>query len=468
MDYLIIFLLLSTLSMLIPFIAKRVQRQLSLNESGNRMRRRYLNNQRLLQTVIISLTTVLLLSSCIPRTNLAPQGSRTQSREEDDQGDYPEETTASSLIIETITTTLTDESAGNHEGQVSSIDTESSFANEIIESQEEDSSNIIESDLEVHFLDVGQGASVLFRQGDHTMILDGGDRSASSFVVAYLKKLGIKTVDVMIATHYDADHINGLVGVLNAFEVDVVYNADYIATTKIYSSYKSAVQTHADREIIPKIGQSFDLADMRVTFIAPKHYDHSDVNDSSISIRLDFGSSSFVIMGDQSANAEQQMLNNLNLDADVYYTSHHGSNGSNSKTLLAAVSPKWAVISVGADNSYGHPGQNTLNRIQNSGARLFRTDQQGTIIVRTDGKDYEWSNSPVNEASSPTTLAPKPTAAPALAADITYVLNSNTKKFHTAACQYAATIAEHNRVDSKDNRDSIIALEYEPCKSCKP
>lgn len=265
--------------------------------------------------------------------------------------------------------------------------------------------------LEVHFLNVQQAASVLFIQGDSVMLVDGGDRGTSSFVVAYLKKMGIEEVDVMIATHYDADHISGLVGVLNAFDVDVVYAADYVGSTKIYQSFINAVGLHANRMLYPQLGQIFDLGDMQIRFIAPSHYNHREVNDNSISIHVSYKDASLVIMGDQSANAEQQMLKQ-DLSADVYFASHHGANGSNSKTLLDAVRPQYVVVSSGANNSYGHPGQNSLNRFANVGAEIFRTDELGTILLRTNGQSYEWTHYPNSDYKRPTTSAPAPSSAP--------------------------------------------------------
>lgn len=215
------------------------------------------------------------------------------------------------------------------------------------------------SELKVHFLDVSQGASTLFEIGDKTLLIDGGDRDKSQFVVAYLKKQGIKQVDVMIATHYDADHLNGLVGVLNVFSVKQVFDANYATDTRVFNSFKTYIKDHNIPEAVPGMRQSIQVGEAAVTFIAPRLYGHSTANDDSICVRVQFGETSFVIMGDPSADAEQQILGQ-NLDSDVFYASHHGSNGSNSKTLLTNVSPAFVVISCGADNSYGHPGDNTL------------------------------------------------------------------------------------------------------------
>lgn len=350
---------------------------------------------------------------------------------------------SSSTPVDESQYSSTEASAGN-ETSTETITTSSEASTEVSTTKsskaKEDTNLPPSSDdtLEVHFLNVKQAASVLFIQGDTVMLVDGGDRGTSSFLVAYLKKMGIEEIDVMIATHYDADHISGLVGVLNAFDVDVVYTADYVGSTKIYQSFINAVGLHANRMLYPQMGQIFDLADMQIRFIAPSHYNHREVNDNSISIHVSYKDSSLVIMGDQSANAEQQMLKQ-ELNADVYFASHHGANGSNSKTLLEAVSPQYVVISSGANNSYGHPGQNSLNRFANVGAEIFRTDELGTILLRTDGHSYEWTNYPNNDYVRPVTAAPVPTSAPSVTT--TVAPTTATSSTSTAATTSTTTVA---------------------------
>ncbi len=346
------------------------------------------------------------------------------------------------------------------------------------------------SQMKVHFLDVGQGSSTVFEIGDKVMIIDGGDRNKSSFVVAYLKKIGINKIDIMISTHYDSDHLNGLVGVLNVFPVDEVYDANYSTDTRVYNSFKRTIQDKSIPEIFPGMKQKIEIDDAVVTFVAPRQYGNNDSNDNSICIRVTFGQNNFLIMGDPSANAEQQILNQ-ELQADVFLASHHGSNGSNSKTLLAKVKPDFVVISCGSDNTYGHPGLNTLARIRNTEAKLFRTDLQGSIICTSDGDKIKWDKSPCNDftpgrqdsVSTPTTTAVKAvpqetstsgiTTKTAASANIeqavqAYVLNKNTKKFHLPYCASAAQIKQSNRRDVESTRDSIIRQGYAPCKNCNP
>ena len=396
-------------------------------------------------------------------------------------------------LVESLSTTTESSEADQSIQEVSS--SASDIASETLlgsEAQSDDAASVsssaenVSSEMKVHFLDVGQGAAVLFQIGDKVLVFDGGDRDTSSFVVSYLKKQAVSQVDVMIASHYDADHINGLVGILNVFPVKQVYDANYTTDTRVYLSFKKYIQDHSIPEDVPGMRQSIQVGDATVTFIAPKSYGHAEVNDDSICIRVQFGQTSFVIMGDPSADAEQQILSQ-DLASDVFYSSHHGSNSSNSKTLLANVSPEFVVISCGADNSYGHPGDNTLNRIKATGAELYRTDKQGTIVATSDGQSIQWSQDPCNdftpgETTAPTTVAtavattaPTTTATtqvappPSSGGDArAYVLNTNSNKFHYPSCSSASDISPENRQDVTLTRLEIIDMGYVACKRCDP
>ena len=395
-------------------------------------------------------------------------------------------------LVESLSTTTTSDAESTSQSGYSSdsdIDGETLLGSEAqsenaspLPVSSEASSGSVASEMKVHFLDVGQGAAVLFQIGDKVLVFDGGDRETSSFVVSYLKKQAVSQVDVMIASHYDADHINGLVGILNVFPIKQVYDANYTTDTRVYLSFKKYIQDHSIPEDVPGMRQSIQVGEATVTFIAPKSYGHSEVNDDSICIRVQFGQTSFVIMGDPSADAEQQILSQ-DLASDVFYASHHGSNGSNSKTLLANVSPEYVVISSGADNSYGHPSDNTLNRIKATGAQLYRTDKQGTIVATSDGQSIQWSQDPCNDftpgettaattiaTAAPTTVATtQPAPPPPSGGDArAYVLNTNTMKFHYPSCSSAADISPENRQDVVMTRQEIIDMGYVPCKRCDP
>ena len=247
------------------------------------------------------------------------------------------------------------------------------------------------TDFEVHYLDVGQGLSVLVRSGDHALLYDGGDRNHSSFVVAYLKRQGITKLDYLIASHYDADHLSGLIGVLHTTEVDTVLGPDYEHTSKTYTSFQSAVTDAGKTVYHPTAGSDYQLGDAYFTVVGPiKSY--TDSNNNSIAIRIVNGDNSFLLTGDAETQSEEDMCRSgLNLYSDVICPGHHGSSNATTSLLLAYTPPTWAVISVGAGNDYGHPHQATLQRLADAGVTVLRTDEHGTIVARSDGKDISWS-----------------------------------------------------------------------------
>lgn len=312
--------------------------------------------------------------------------------------------------------------------------------------------------LEVTFLDVGQGNAVLVESEGAYMLIDGGDREYSSFVVSYLKNAGVEELAYVISSHYDADHLNGVVGVLNAFPCEMVLASDYVTDTRVYESFSHVVDEKDITLAYPSVGDSYMLGDAEFTIVCPDSYTYSDVNDNSVGIRITHGKNSFLICGDAGEKSEQAMLKSgVMLESDVYLASHHGSDGSSSREFLQAVSPEAVVFSVGADNSYGHPAERVLSDVQSLGAEIYRTDLQGTIVVISDGEMLSWNAGAIAEDIR--------TAA---ATQETYVLNRNTKKFHKPSCSSAGDISEENRANFTGTRQELSDAGYEPCKRCNP
>ena len=241
--------------------------------------------------------------------------------------------------------------------------------------------------LEVVFLDVGQGNAVLLRSGEHAMLVDGGPADSSARVVQALKRRQIRRLDYVIATHYDADHISGLVGVLHVFPVETAMNPAYETDSRIYRSYCEMRDENGCRTVVPKLGEQYALGDASFTVVAPAKDSYEEENDRSIGIRVVCGETSFLLLGDAGWRSEADMTQTGELlRSDVYLCSHHGSAASSGETLLSAVRPQAAVISVGADNTYGHPAEETMERLRDWRVLLFRTDRQGDITAVSDLK----------------------------------------------------------------------------------
>lgn len=245
-------------------------------------------------------------------------------------------------------------------------------------------------ELCVRFLDVGQGDCALITCAGESLLIDGGPSSASQKVYAVLKDLGITHLDAIIATHPDADHCGGISGALTLATCGTFYCSITSHDTKTFNSM--AERLGSTPITVPKVGDAFSVGPATVQFTGPIT-PTSDTNNGSLVCKLSYGDVGFLFTGDAEASSEAQMMAaGADLDADVLKVGHHGSNSSSSARFLSAVSPEYAVISVG-DNSYGHPTSDVLARLQAVGADILRTDELGTITFQTDGSAIEVSSS---------------------------------------------------------------------------
>lgn len=358
--------------------------------------------------------------------------------------------------------------------------------------------------LTVSWLDVGQGDAAVIQCGGQAMLIDGGKPEKSSYIYAWLQQHGLSYLDVIVATHVDADHIGGLSGALNYASVGTAYCPVTTGTTETFQSFVKYLAQQGKEITVPTAGETFALGGAQVQILGPLH-SAEDSNDNSIVLKVSFGATSFLFTGDAERAEEQDLLSaGVNLQSTVLKVGHHGSDTSTSYPFLRAVAPQYAVISVGAGNSYGHPTEAVLSRLRDAGVTTFRTDLQGEITAVSDGQTVNFS---VAKNAAAETLAnagagqnagqaggagseaqnagagARPAAAVASAnvgdgneggaagAGTTagsYVLNTNTHKFHLPSCSSVETIKKKNRKDVNESREQIISEGYAPCKRCNP
>lgn len=334
--------------------------------------------------------------------------------------------------------------------------------------------------LTVHFLDVGQGLSILCESDGRYMLYDGGDRETSSFVVSYLKNQGVQTLDYVIASHYDADHLSGLIGALNAFEVGEVIGPDYTHGSKLYQSFLTKASEIGKSVAHPAVGDEYTLGASRFKILGPGRI-VGDSNDNSIVIKLIHGNTSFVFTGDAEHGEESDIVSSgADLSCDVLSVGHHGSASSTSWDFLQETLPEYAVISCGKNNSYGHPDADTIEKLQSIGAHLYRTDEQGTVIVKSNGNALTFNTSPTENYASGTDGEGIVIQETENSGDSTgsakqepgsaaiYILNKSSKKFHYPDCGSVSKIKPENYEEYAGARDELIAENYSPCKNCSP
>lgn len=248
--------------------------------------------------------------------------------------------------------------------------------------------------MEVTFLDVGQGDCTIIEAEGHHAVIDTGNNNQGEKVVSFLEENGIDTLDYLIFTHPDADHIGGGDNVLEEIEVQKVIMPDLANDTKTYEEVAEDLEKFRVEVIYPEVGEQFRLGDAEFTILCPEPelVDENNMNEASVGIKLVHGKNSFVMCGDAEEGSEQRMVERFgkSLECDVLKCGHHGSYTATSKAFLKAADPVWAVISCGVDNSYGHPHQEVLSRLEDEDVLIYRTDQMGTITAFSDGTDITW------------------------------------------------------------------------------
>lgn len=247
--------------------------------------------------------------------------------------------------------------------------------------------------LRVHYINVGQGKSILIQTPEQNVLIDAGEREQGPVVLGYLHAQGVRRLELIVATHPHSDHIGGLSAILKEFEVGQILMPEISAEmTPASSVYSDLLETIAARNLtitVAKPGDTYPLGVADLQLLAPlNHYD--DLNAYSIVSRLDFGANTFLFTGDATKDTERDMLAaESELRATVLDVAHHGSNTSSIEDFLLAASPQIAVISCGEDNTYGHPHRDVVERLEKLGAEILRTDISGNIIIRSDGEALE-------------------------------------------------------------------------------
>ncbi len=266
------------------------------------------------------------------------------------------------------------------------------------ETAELNETDITEGTLEVHFLDVGHGDSTLLLCGEHAMMIDCGDDTQGTKLQNYLIKQGVKYLDYLILTHPDKDHIGGAPVILTKFPIGQVFQSDYYKDNRAADRLRQTLKYERIDAATPAVGSRYELGEAYFTVLAPNGT-YEESNNCSIALMLYFGENTFLFTGDAEKEAEEDMVENsaipgLSLKADVYQAGHHGSKSSSKKKFLQAVAPEFAVISCDYQGEYGHPDAAVLNRLREAGVKVFRTDEQGTVVAVSDGSNITWNCAP--------------------------------------------------------------------------
>lgn len=329
----------------------------------------------------------------------------------------------------------------------------------------------------VTYLDVGQGDAAVVECNGHYMLIDGGDKGYSDLMYSYLKSNGIKTLDIVVATHAHSDHVGGLAGALNYAKTNLVLCPVTENDTKAFNDFKKYAEKNGPGITIPKIGDKYKLGSAEIEILG---LNAGTENDSSIILTVTLGDNCFLFTGDAERDGELAVLDKLDLPETVILkVGHHGSDTSSTYQFLREVMPTYAIISCGTGNSYGHPTDATLSKLRDADSIVYRTDLNGDIVFGYDGT--QWYVGYEKEASYEEIMTPadgltnipeqpeEPEPDSSSTAGRNYIGNKNSKVFHYTDCSSVKRMNESNKVYFNNvTRDEVISKGYKPCGNCNP
>ena len=243
--------------------------------------------------------------------------------------------------------------------------------------------------LKVHYLDVGQGDSIFIElPNNETMLIDAAESYQSENIINYLKNLNYQKIDYVIGTHPHTDHIGGLKDIINTFEIGKIYMPKVVSTTKTYESLLMAIKDKNLKINTAKAGTSIiDTDTLKINILAPNNSIYTELNNYSVVTKITYGTTKFLFMGDAEKLIENEIKENVT--ADVIKIGHHGSNTSSSIDFIKKVNAKYGIISVGLNNKYNLPKEETITNWENSGTKIYLTSTNGTIRASSDGTNIK-------------------------------------------------------------------------------
>lgn len=243
--------------------------------------------------------------------------------------------------------------------------------------------------LKVHYLDVGQGDSIFVElPNNETMLIDAAESYQSENIINYLKNLNYQKIDYVIGTHPHTDHIGGLKNIINTFEIGKIYMPKVVSTTKTYESLLMAIKDKNLKINTAKAGTSIiDTDTLKINILAPNNSTYTELNNYSVVTKITYGTTKFLFMGDAEKLSENEIKENVT--ADVIKIGHHGSNTSSSIDFIKKVNAKYGIISVGLNNKYNLPKEETITNWENSGTKIYLTSTNGTIRASSDGTNIK-------------------------------------------------------------------------------
>lgn len=308
--------------------------------------------------------------------------------------------------------------------------------------------------VQFHFIDVGQGDCILIQNGETAILIDAGTYESGHRIYEYLTNLNIDDIDYFISTHPHDDHIGGAASLLRGFDVGTVFLSTEGDNSYAFENFVDVMIEKDITPTYPEMNTAYCEGDLSFTFLSPTK-DFENTNDNSFVIMVQFGEIKALLTGDSEKKVETDLISRgVDIRADILKVGHHGSRNASTSSFLKSVYPSVAVIQCGKDNSYGHPHEETLERLTEIDCNVLRTDIEGNIILSTDGKAIVRSTGETYETNEKNEVV-----------SLVYIGNKKSKIFHIDSCPNLP--GEKNKVEFA-SRDEAVNSGYKPCGNCNP
>ena len=333
------------------------------------------------------------------------------------------------------------------------------YFNTTPEPQSTPAPNPITSGVTVHYIDVGQGDSILIElPNSRCMLIDAGEKEYGETVANYVKNCGYTAIDFLVITHPHTDHMGGMQYVVENLVIKKVYMPSATNSTKAFENMVKAIQAEGCPVVEAKAGVNIlKETDLVIDILAPNGQEYESLNDFSAVVKLTYGQHKFLFMGDAETKSEKEIT--ADVSADFVKVGHHGSTTSSGSAFVKATGAKYAIIQVGEGNDYNHPKEKIVNRWKDAGATILRTDLDGTIVISTDGTNYHIQTKAGNISNSTDNNVSNKSK---------WILNTSSKKIHCEDCSSVSKIEQDNYAESTATVAELVSQGYSACGACKP
>lgn len=313
--------------------------------------------------------------------------------------------------------------------------------------------------LKVSYINVGQGSSVLIQLGDTSTLIDTGKENQYKTVKSYLKKQNVKKINNLVITHPDSDHMGAADLIVDNFKIGKYYTTKYKSTTNESKELRISLNKKNIKTNYVTEGKTINIGSgATCTVLSPeKGKTYNDSNSASVVLLVKYGSKKFLFLGDATSSIENRITKDYNVNVDVLMVSHHGSDTASGAAFLKEASPEYSIISVGANNSYGHPDKNVMNRLKTYSDNILRTDKNGTILITSNGKNLKASYTGSAEKGNKNAKLNKTSLT--LGQGDTYKLKvsgNNTSATWSTSDKSIATVDKNGKVTTKKAGKAVI------------